>query len=298
MSETLLIALAIPLGIVVGLLVYIIFNKLPESWLQDYGYDPNAPDFRLSKRMKIIPHALIASIFSAAIFVLTVISGYSRYFEVFRPLHLLVIILSTPVIMVVIMSDRLNRIIPDQCWIALLIIGILSAVSDLLEGSLWYFLHDGWYRPLLSRIAAMLIGAGVLFLIEFICETFLGKEGMGQGDMKLLGACGMLVGLEGLLILVYVAVFSALLFAIPLFIRKRIRIANEEKEIRNSANPIKTRQEIRARKANMHFADDPDYLAFGPFLALGAAIFLSMEPIFYEHLIGYIVAIREMIFHA
>lgn len=297
MYKGLFIVVAIALGIVLGFLTSAVFNKLPESWLQDYDYDPKAPDFRLSKRMKLVPHTVIACLFCSAIYVAAVIFNHKRVIDSFKPLHVLVILLAVPVIVIVMMSDRLNRIIPDQCWVAILMLGVISAIADFTEGNLWYFIEDGWYWPLLSRIGAMLLGAGFLFLIEFICETFLGREGMGQGDMKLLGACGMLVGLEGLLVLVYVAVFSALLFAIPLFIRKRIRIANEEKEIRNSSNPIKTRQEIKARKANIHFADDPDYLAFGPFLSFGAAIFIAMEPFFYDHLVGYIVAIREMIFH-
>lgn len=297
MSKEALIVIAILLGIAVGFLVSLIFNKLPESWLQDYDYDPTAPNFRISKRMKFVPHTILSIIFCAAIYVFTIIFFYTKDGFTFRPIHMSVILFSVPIIMIVMISDRLNRIIPDQCWIVLLILGIVGAVGDYFEGSFWYYADKGWYWPIISRVIAMVVGAGVLFLIEFICETFLGKEGMGQGDMKLLGACGMMVGMEGLLVLVYVAVFSAVIFAIPLFIRKRIRISKEEKEIRESDNPIKKRQEIRMAKANIHFADDPDYLAFGPFLALGAAIFLSMEPFFYEHLIGYIIVFREMIFH-
>lgn len=304
MDRGLFIVIAIALGIAVGFLVSVVFNKLPESWLQDYGYDPSAPDFRLSKRMKLVPHTIISCIFCVCAYAAAAYFNYSRFiiqgnilFEHGKPIRMSVVLLAIPVIMIVMISDRLNRIIPDQCWIALLLLGIISAIADFTEGSVWYYSDSFTYWPILSRFIAMLLGAGVLFLIEFICETFLGREGMGQGDMKLLGACGMLVGLEGMLVLVYVAVFSALIFAIPLFINKRLRIAREEKEIRESANPVKKRQEIRAAKANIHFADDPDYLAFGPFLALGAAVYLVLEPVLYEHLIGYYVVLREIIFH-
>ena len=84
------------------------------------------------------------------------------------------------------------------------------------------------------------------------------------------------------------AIFSALIIAIPLYIRKRQRIAKEKEYIRNSPDPVKARRELRAQKAKIHFADDPDYLAFGPFLAFGAGVFIVFEPFFYEQMIDMI----------
>ena len=107
---------------------------------------------------------------------------------------------------------------------------------------------------------------------------------MGQGDMKLLVGCGMATGLYGLVVLIYVAVIIGVLFAIPLLIKKSIRQKKEEEEIRNSPNPAAARRELQIKKSKIHFADDPDYLAFGPFLALGAGVFLSMEPVFFKML--------------
>ena len=45
------------------------------------------------------------------------------------------------------------------------------------------------------------------------------------------------------------------------------------------------RQEIAMRKAQVHFSEDPDYIAFGPFLALGAAVYMALEPVFYNNMI-------------
>lgn len=284
---------SVVLGLIIGFSVTFLFKILPESWLQDYGYDPAAPNFRISKRMKLFPHGLICAIMCAGAYLAAILT-YQWYDAnvlplTLGPIHMSIIIAALPILSVVVMSDRLNRIIPDQCWIAILFLGFVGIFADLFEGSLWYSDEAAWYVPILGRIAGVIIGGGFLWIIEFICETFLGKEGLGQGDIKLLGACGMLVSAYGLIVIIYVSVFSSLILAIPLFIRKRIRIAREKEMIRNSPNPAKARRELRQAKAKIHFADDPDYLAFGPFLALGAVVFLVLEPYLYRLLIGFYV---------
>ena len=108
---------------------------------------------------------------------------------------------------------------------------------------------------------------------------------MGQGDMKLLAACGLIVGCYGLIIVIYVGIIVAVFFAIPLMIRKYMRKAAEKKEIEQAEDKAAKRLEIAKRKAQIHFADDPDYLAFGPFLALGTAVYLALEPVFYNYMI-------------
>lgn len=292
MSTWLLPVLAVVLGIAAGFGVTFIFSKLPEKWLQDYGYDPNAPDFRLSKRMKICPHGLIASFFLAAAYLAAVIFSNEFFFGHGNSniIRLICVILVLPVTVIIAMSDRLNRIIPDECWIAILIIGVFELIADLTGRSYWCSPEAEWYVPILSRVIAGVLGFGVLWLIGFITVTFFGKEGMGQGDMKLLGACGFMVGFQGLIIVVYIGIILAAAFAIPMFIMKRIRIAKENKIIRESDDPVAKRREIMKAKAQIHFADDPDYLAFGPFLAAGAAVFLVLEPVFCTNLIGIFVA--------
>ena len=183
MNTVLSVIIAALFGASVGFSVTLVFNRLPESWLQDYGYDVKSPDFRLAKRMKLYPHGVISAILVTAFYVMAALTLYNRYIETFRPIHLAVILLLAPVVIVVMMSDRLNRIIPDQCSLFILILGVLSIAGDLVEGSLWFSPEAKWFAPIINRVLAMLIGYGLLWLINFLCVTFLGKEGMGQGDM-------------------------------------------------------------------------------------------------------------------
>ena len=132
----------------------------------------------------------------------------------------------------------------------------------------------------------------MLFLINFICLTFLGKDGMGQGDMKLLAACGLITGCYGLVVVIYVGIITALFFAVPLLIRKYARKASEKREIEQAEDKAAKRQEIAMRKAQVHFSEDPDYIAFGPFLALGTAVYMALEPFFVSKMIETIQFVR------
>lgn len=279
-------AVAAVLGAIIGYSQTFVFAKLPEAWLQDYGVKETDPDFRLSKRMKFFPHGVLSALFCAFIYTFFVTFGFNTYFNPPAFFHITALFLATPVIVIVMMSDRLNRIIPDECSLALAGIGVFMIIGDFFEPNPWFTEQAAWYIPLLNRILAALIGGGVLFLINFICLTFLGKEGMGQGDMKLLAACGLITGCYGLIVVIYVGILVAVLFAIPLLVRKYMRKAAEKREIEQAQDKAAKRREIAKRKAQVHFAEDPDYLAFGPFLALGTAIYLAMEPVFVEHMIG------------
>lgn len=284
MNSWIITLIAIVAGAVIGFLVTNIFNKLPEAWLQDYGYDEKSPDFRLSKRMSLLPHGAISALICALLFAACPLFSYNFLFNGIKPMHLAVIVLSAPIIVMVMMADRLNRIIPDQFSIFLGVMGLLELAGDYLEGSVWISADAKWYVPLLNRVIGAGVGFLFLFILGVITITFFGKEGMGQGDMKLLSACGFLVGAYGLVVVLYVSVLTAFVFALPMFIKKRIRIHNEEKRIKESKDPVATRAALQREKAKIHFADDPDYLAFGPFIALATGIFLVMEPIFFNQL--------------
>ncbi len=276
------------IGAIIGYLQTFVFAKIPEKWLQDYGVKETDPDFRLSKRMKLIPHGVLSALFCAGIYTLFVVFCFDAYIVPPKAFHIIALFAATPIIVIVMMSDRLNRIIPDECSIALAAIGLFMIVGDFFERDIWFTPEAPWYIPLLNRVIAALVGGGTLWLINFLCVTFLGKEGMGQGDMKLLAACGLIVGCYGILVVIYVGIIVAVFFAVPLLIRKYMRKAAEKKEIEQAEDKAAKRLEIAKRKAQIHFADDPDYLAFGPFLALGTAVYLAMQPFFVSHMLVYV----------
>ena len=277
--------LAVVAGVLAGALITYLFGKFPDKWLQDYGVTPEDPDYRPSKRMRPFPEGLVAVVFCVACYCVTVFFCRVDYIERFRPMHLAVILLVIPVLMLVMMADKLNRIIPDQFSIYIAACGVLSITADFFEGSVWFTPDAKWWMPIANKLIASLVGGGVIWLIGFLSITFLGREGMGMGDMRLLFATGLITGCYGLIVLMYVSIFSAILFAVPLLIRKRKRIAAEKRRIAESPDPRAEKLKIQREKAAIHFAEDPDYMAFGPFLALGCAVFAIMEPFFFEKMV-------------
>jgi leader peptidase (prepilin peptidase)/N-methyltransferase len=93
----------------------------------------------------------------------------------------------------------------------------------------------------------VVLGYGVLWVVSRGFEVLAGKEGMGQGDLKLLAGLGAWVGVGGLLPLLLLASISGLIFGII--------------------------QKFRGQLG------DNGHFAFGPFLALSgfACFFLGIS---------------------
>lgn len=274
--------LAVLAGALSGALVTYLFGKFPDAWLQEYGVTPEDPDYRPSKRMRPFPEGIIAGSFCIVCYCVAIFFCKPYYIDEFKPMHLAVIFLVVPVLFLVMMADKLNRIIPNQFTVYIGACGLLSILADVFEGSVWFSPGAAWWLPVLNKVIASVVGGGVIWLIGFLSITFLGREGMGMGDRNLLFATGLLTGCYGLIVLIYVSIFSAVIFAVPLLIRKSKRVAAEKKRIAEAEDPRKEKLIIQREKAKIHFADDPDYMAFGPFIALGCTVLLIMEPFFFE----------------
>lgn len=264
------------LGAALALPLQYVYNVFPEVWLQDYDFNPKAKDVRLARRMKFLPHTLFVMVSLMLLFFAAFYLNKSFLLDrdVFHILLMLTPLLPFALIVV---SDKLNRIIPDQLVIAVALCAVYGFLADCLEGSFWISSQSAWYVNPLNRILGAFIGAGLLWGIGIIGSWISGQESMGFGDIKLIFVCGLLSGAYGLVFVIFFSFILGGIFAVPLYIAKRRRIRAEEKEIFESKDPVRKRKEIEKRKDSVHFSDDPDYIAFGPFLALGTAVFLIFE---------------------
>jgi len=89
---------------------------------------------------------------------------------------------------------------------ALVGIALIDRKTMLIEGRLialaiilrlcWLF----YFAPqdILNSLSGLLIGAGLLFFVGFLYETFRHRQGLGDGDAAVLGLIGMWVGWQGL----------------------------------------------------------------------------------------------------
>jgi len=81
-------------------------------------------------------------------------------------------------------------------------------------------------QDLLSSLSGLLIGAGLLFFVGFLYETFRHRQGLGEGDPAVLGLIGMWVGWQGLgAVLLIAAVTGIIIGGISLL---KNREKNEE----------------------------------------------------------------------
>jgi len=280
MIQDLLPWIGAALGAALSLPLRSLFGHFPESWLQDYDYDPKAANHRPAKRIALFPDTPVLAAALAVLFFLAFRLN-PAYIQRGHILHILLMLLPLLPFSLIVISDHLNRIIPDQLVLAAGLFSILGFLADGLEGSLWTPAEGAWYFAPLNRILGGLIGAGILFGIAFLGSWISGQESMGFGDIKLIFVCGLLSGAFGLIFVFFFAFIAGGLFAVPLYIRKQKRIRAEQKRILTSDDPEKTRRQIEKEKAGIHFAEDPDYIAFGPFLAVGTAVFLIFEtPVF------------------
>lgn len=124
------------------------------------------------------------------------------------------IIIYTPAILGLILAlitDINYMIIPDTSSILLLSSGILNILFNFSK------------EVIISSILAMLLGFGILFVINFIFGLITKTEGFGFGDMKLLGSIGLLVGLKSIIVIFFESIVISSIAGIVYIVYKKIQ---------------------------------------------------------------------------
>ena len=106
-------------------------------------------------------------------------------------------------------------------WIdrkTLLIEGRMVALALVLR-LLWL----SYFAPqqIFSSLTGLLVGAGILYFIGFLYETFRHRQGLGEGDAAVLGLIGMWVGWQGLGTVLLIAALSGILIGGISLLRRR-----------------------------------------------------------------------------
>ena len=127
------------------------------------------------------------------------------------------------------------RIIPDRFSLGNWGIALFLAVFNWLKFDV----------PLTEALIGGAVGFGVFFSIGFAYEKLKGIEGLGFGDVKMMGWLGCWLGLTGLPVLVLVASITGLFVGIVVMIKER---------------------------GNLKTA-----IPFGPFLAMGAVVVWTLK---------------------
>ena len=143
--------------------------------------------------------------------------------------------------------DLDHMIIPDIFSIGGMLLGItLSIIIPELHGFLQGGLEARWYAWIESMLGVF-IGTSMIYWIATIGEIILRKPAMGEGDVKFLAAIGAFTGWQGAMFSLFGGAFFGTIIILPYLLIKQFMKPTESK-----------------------FQELP----FGPFLALGAIIYL------------------------
>ncbi len=114
------------------------------------------------------------------------------------------------------MTDIDWRVIPDEANLLLAVAGLVSSAAN-------PHLGGTAGTRILGAILGMLAGAGTIWLIGAIGSRVLGRDAMGGGDVKLLGAMGTVIGWDGALFTLFLAAFIGGIVSLLGMLKGRLR---------------------------------------------------------------------------
>ncbi|MBP3830851.1 MAG: prepilin peptidase [Clostridia bacterium] len=219
------------LGLFVGELVNWMNKRLPEEL-------PVFTKGALKEYKKQFKPNYILMLLTAFIYV-AILYRFGLKKTFIENLDLIKYLILTPMLLSVFVIDYKLQIIPNRLNLTIFEIGLVFT-----------FIH-GLSNVAISinMLLGMLAGGGIFLAITLIGGLIYGKEAMGLGDVKLMGALGLYFGLTNIIIITLLSFLIGAVLSIVLLVTK----------IRNM----------------------DQYIAFGPFIVLATfiAIFVPYETI-------------------
>ena len=187
-------------------------------------------DFFREMKINFKPKYIL--MFLTAIIYITLIYTFGIKETLIANLDLIKYMILAPMLISVFVIDYRLQIIPNRLNLTIFEIGLVFAFL--------YGLSN--VAITINMLLGMVAGAGIFLLITLLGGAFYGKEAMGFGDVKLMGALGLYFGLSNIIIITLVSFLIGAILSIILLVTK-------------------------LRKTN-------EYIPFGPFIVI--ATFISM----------------------
>ncbi len=215
---------AVILGLFIGNIVDWANKRLPEY------KSVISKEFFKEMKMNFKPKYIL--MFLTAIIYVTLIYTFGIKETLIANLDLIKYMILAPMLISVFVIDYRLQIIPNRLNLTIFEVGLVFAFL--------YGLSN--VAITINMLLGMVAGAGIFLLITLLGGAFYGKEAMGFGDVKLMGALGLYFGLSNIIIITLVSFLIGAILSIILLITK-------------------------LRKTN-------EYIPFGPFIVI--ATFISM----------------------
>lgn len=160
-------------------------------------------------KMKFKPNYILMLITSTIYITLIYVYGVKE--TLIGNLDLIKYLLLSPMLLSVFIIDYKLQIIPNRLNLTIFEIGIILAFI--------YGLSN--VAITINMLLGMLLGGGIFLLITLIGGIFYGKEAMGFGDVKLMGALGIYFGFSNIIIITLVSFLIGAILSIFLLVSKR-----------------------------------------------------------------------------
>lgn len=184
-------------------------------------------NFSKYKRI-VLPNYIL--IFSISIGYVLLLYKYGIKPNLVENIDLIKYIVLLPMLACAFAVDLKEQIIPNRLNLFMFEIGMIIV-----------FIHGFTNINIaINMLLGMLAGAGIFFMISLLGGLIAGKEAMGMGDVKLMGALGLYFGLQNIIVISVLAfLIGAIVSVIYLIVKKK--------------------------KSN-------NYIPFGPFIVIGSMI--------------------------
>ena len=199
---------ALIIGLIVGQFVDWMNKRLPE-----YKKVFTKEIFKEYK-MNFKPNYILMVITAVIYIILVYVFGIQKNF--IENLTLIKYLILTPMLLSAFVIDYRLQIIPNRLNLTMFEVGIVIA-----------FLYGTSNVAItIDMLLGMLVGGGIFLVITLIGGLIYGKEAMGFGDVKLMGALGLYFGVSNILL---ISVMSFLIGAILgiIFIISKIKKSDE-----------------------------------------------------------------------
>ena len=182
------------------------------------------------KTKKAKPSYILVAVTAILYVVLLYFCGIHK--EFYANLNLIKFAFLIPMLLSALVIDYRLQIIPNRLNFTMFEIGLLFTFL--------YGINN--INIAINMLLGMVAGAGIFFLITLLGGLIAGKEAMGFGDVKLMGALGLYFGLSGIIVISLIAFLIGAIVSVILL-----------------ATKIKKTDE---------------YIPFGPFIVIAALIVL------------------------
>jgi prepilin signal peptidase PulO-like enzyme (type II secretory pathway) len=95
----------------------------------------------------------------------------------------------------------------ETTWPWILVGLILAPIFPELHPAAVEWTTNARWNALIDAAQGLVFGAGLLWLVGFVCLILIGKEGMGSGDMHLTGMIGAFLGWKAAVAVLFIGVF-------------------------------------------------------------------------------------------